>query len=106
MTDYKIDKSVIRDLWTMFKREHHCSVDRMVCEPELRNEFLEAARDVCGTDDEFTILWSAMNLRKAKKLKPRNVGSVSHTQQKQAMGGVADDNESGGRVREPKASSK
>lgn len=72
MRNSMIDKGAIRDLWTMFRREHNCSVDRMVCAPELRNEFLRAARGVCGTDDEFTILWSAMNLRKAKDLKPES----------------------------------
>ena len=68
MTNFQINRSVIRDVWTMFQREHGCSVDRMVCDPELRNEFLESARGTCGTNDEFTILWTAMNLRKAKSL--------------------------------------
>ena len=64
-----IDQCVIRELWIMFEREHHCSVDRMVCDPKLRNEFLQSARRVCGTDDEFTILWTLMRLRKGKQLR-------------------------------------
>ena len=52
----------------MFQREHGCSVDRMLCRPALRQEFLAAARAVCGCDDEETILWDTVNLRKKKSL--------------------------------------
>lgn len=65
----RIDTLVLKDIWTMFKREHDCSVDRMVCDPKLRNDFLQSARRVCGTQDEFTILWALMQLRKRKELK-------------------------------------
>ena len=68
MANNTINKSALQDTWTMFRREHECSVDRMVCDPVLRSEFLESVRGICGTDDEFTILWTAMNLRKAKSL--------------------------------------
>ncbi len=66
MSGNEIDQSVLRDIWLMFQRQNECSVDRMVCTPELRNKFVTAARRVCGTDDEFTILWTAMNERKKK----------------------------------------
>jgi hypothetical protein len=26
----------LRDTWLMFQREHRCSVDRMLCNPDLR----------------------------------------------------------------------
>ena len=68
MNEIYVDKLAIRNLWTMFHRNHGCSVDRVVCDPALRNEFLNAARRLCGTDDEYTILWTALNLRKAKAL--------------------------------------
>ena len=58
----------LRDTWLMFQREHDCSVDRMICKPEFRNSFLMAARSVTGIDDEETLLWSIVSLRKNKSL--------------------------------------
>tara|TARA_R110002072_G_scaffold303099_1_gene493397 strand:- start:97910 stop:98116 length:207 start_codon:yes stop_codon:yes gene_type:complete len=58
----------LRDTWLMFQREQGCSVDRMLCRPELREEYIAAARTVCGCNDEETILWNTVNLRKKKTL--------------------------------------
>lgn len=44
------------------------SVDRKFHEPSLREEFLAAARAVCAFDDEESILWETVNLRKKKSL--------------------------------------
>jgi hypothetical protein len=65
----------LNDAWQMFKKEHKCSVDRMLCNPFLRNEFLATARPVTGIQDEETILWAVVNLRKAKRLATRR-GSI------------------------------
>jgi hypothetical protein len=40
----------------------------MLCRPALRAEFIAAARAVCGCDDEESILWETVNLRKKKTL--------------------------------------
>jgi len=40
----------------------------MLCRPVLRQEFLTAARTVCGCDDEEMILWNTVGLRKKKAL--------------------------------------
>lgn len=64
----RIDPKALIDTWNMFRREHRCSVDRMLCNPVLRAEFLSAARSACGCDDEETILWTLVNLRKSKGL--------------------------------------
>ncbi|GIX00463.1 MAG: hypothetical protein KatS3mg111_3795 [Pirellulaceae bacterium] len=40
MRNSMIDKGAIRDLWTMFRREHNCSVDRMVCAPRTSKRVL------------------------------------------------------------------
>ncbi|MDZ4687415.1 MAG: hypothetical protein SH850_20275 [Planctomycetaceae bacterium] len=58
----------LRDTWLMYQREHHCSIDRMLCWPQLRNGFLSAARQVVGNEDEGQILWSLVSLRKKKTL--------------------------------------
>ncbi len=58
----------LRDTWLMFQREHSCSVDRMVCRPALRDEFLAAAALVANCDDEETLLWAVVGLRKNKRL--------------------------------------
>jgi hypothetical protein len=52
----------------MFQREYGCSVDRMLCNPRLRAEYVAAARGICECDDEQSILWSTVNLRKKKTL--------------------------------------
>lgn len=58
----------LADTWRMFQREHRCSVDRMLCAPELRSAFVEAAAVATGIADEAEILWSLMGLRKRKML--------------------------------------
>lgn len=58
----------LRDTWLLFQGEYDCSVDRMICKPEFRNAFLVAARLVTGIDDEETLLWSIVSLRKKKSL--------------------------------------
>lgn len=58
----------LRDTWLMFKRERACSIDRMLCSPELRNEFLAAARQLVPAADEEETLWSLVRLRKNKSL--------------------------------------
>jgi len=57
---------VLRDTWLMFHREHECSVDRMLCSPNLRNAFLSAARAATHLHDEEVVLWKTVNLRKTK----------------------------------------
>jgi hypothetical protein len=52
------------NLWRNFKISRDCSVDRMICSPELRNAFLEFVRSATGKADEETILWDLMALRK------------------------------------------
>lgn len=56
----------LRDTWLMFKREHQCSIDRMLCNPTLRSEFLKAAKSATGVHDEESLLWELMSLRKRK----------------------------------------
>lgn len=62
----------LRDRWLSFQRNHKCSIDRMLCDPELRQEFLSAVR-LSGdcSDDEQTILWRLVSLRKRKVVPAR-----------------------------------
>ena len=68
----KMDKEAILDCWLMFHREHKVSVDRMVCDPNLRSDFLASAKNVCRCDNEEQLLWAVMGLRKGKKLKTQS----------------------------------
>jgi hypothetical protein len=43
----------------------------MLCRPELREEFIAAARAVCGCSDEESILWNTVNLRKKENAAER-----------------------------------
>lgn len=60
----------LRETWLAFKSQHACSIDRMLCRPELRNAFLELARRETDSTDEEDILWAVMSLRKRKALSP------------------------------------
>jgi len=51
-----MDRQALLDCWTMFRRERDVSVDRMICDPELRSQFLAEAMNACGSEDEQQIL--------------------------------------------------
>ena len=61
----------LRDTWLMFQREHDCSIDRMLCDPLLRQQYLDAAQQATGISDEQALLWRTVNLRKRKQLPAR-----------------------------------
>lgn len=67
-----MDKQLIRMVWIDFQAQHDCSVDQMLCSPQLRNQFLEAARLATQSNDEFQLLWSVVSLRKSKRLPSHN----------------------------------
>lgn len=47
---------------------HHCTVDRILCDPELRTEFLGLVRARAGQRREFDVLHGLNNLRKRSRL--------------------------------------
>lgn len=64
-----MDKNTLLDCWNMFRREHqNISVDRMICDPILRQAFIDSAGNLFGDASEKKILWTLMGLRKGKKL--------------------------------------
>jgi len=70
--------------WQMFQRDHDVSInriDRMLCDPDSRNNFLTSVRSVCGEASEKEILWKLMGLRKRKTIatkpkKPENFADL------------------------------
>jgi len=63
-----MNEQALIDSWQMFHREHDVSIDRMVCDPGSRNEFLASVRSVCGEASEKEVLWKLMGLRKSKEI--------------------------------------
>lgn len=63
-----MNQFALRDTWLMFQSEHGCSVDRMLCNPSLRAGFVRTARKIAECDDEETLLWGIVSLRKRKTL--------------------------------------
>jgi len=61
-------KRDLLDTWLSFKHSNACSIDRMLCDPNLRRNFLEFARRDIDRNDEFEILWSLVSLRKRKAI--------------------------------------
>lgn len=47
---------------------HRCTVDRILCDPELRTEFLSLVRARAGQRREFDVLHGLNNLRKRSRL--------------------------------------
>ena len=62
-----MNQQALIDSWRIFEKEHGVSVDRMICSPELRKEFLETSKHDCDNEEEF--LRTLMALRKNKLLK-------------------------------------
>lgn len=58
----------LKDTWLAFRKEHQCSIDRMLCSPALRSAFVAAAKAATKSDDEEAIRWGLMGLRKNKDL--------------------------------------
>lgn len=63
-----MNKDALRNCWQSFKKLNHCSLDRMLCKPELRNAFVETVKQTTDCYDEEAILWGVMSLRKSKSL--------------------------------------
>ncbi|MEQ1825816.1 MAG: hypothetical protein ABL921_07705 [Pirellula sp.] len=63
-----MDKKSLLESWDMFRREHAgVSVDRMICDPQLRQAFLSSIGKFAGAN-EGEVLWKLMGLRKRKEL--------------------------------------
>ncbi len=64
-----MNKQDLIESWSMFQREHgSISVDRMICDPKLRAEFLGSLKLNAPEIEEKQILWELMGLRKRKEL--------------------------------------
>ena len=55
-----------------------CSVDRILCDPALRAEFLGLVRARAGERREFDVLHGLNNLRKRSRLPRRDDGPECH----------------------------
>jgi hypothetical protein len=67
-----MDEQALIDCWKMFEREYSVSIDRLLCDPMLRERFVESAAAACQCTDESRILWTLMGLRKQKKLQKKS----------------------------------
>ena len=61
-----MNHDAFRDTWLMFQRERGCSIDRMLCDPALRSDFLAAAATGCVNEQD--LLWTLVSFRKKKNL--------------------------------------
>lgn len=63
-----MDLDNLLKLWIKFSRENRCSIDRMLCRPSTRNQFLANAMNALNCSDEEALLWAVVGLRKRKKI--------------------------------------
>lgn len=59
---------LLGNTWLRFKQIHSCSIDRMLCSPKLRGDFIALAKKSVDCTDEEQLLWTLVSLRKNKKL--------------------------------------
>lgn len=57
--------------------KHQCSIDRMMCDPEIRSEFDEAAKAIDKSIDCYAVRKAAFQLRKARRLKPELITRIA-----------------------------
>jgi predicted GIY-YIG superfamily endonuclease/uncharacterized protein YktB (UPF0637 family) len=57
--------------------KHQCSIDRMMCDTEMRKEFNDAAKSIDDSIDAYTVRKAAFQLRKARRLKPELIGRIA-----------------------------
>lgn len=68
-----MEPSLIASYRVMLKAHPvRCSVDRILCDPVLRTEFIELVRARAGQRREFDILQGLSNLRKRCRLPRRD----------------------------------
>lgn len=56
---------------------HQCSIDRLMCDPVLRNQFDAAAKAIAPDAKPYTIRKAAFQLRKARKLRPELITRIA-----------------------------
>ncbi len=57
--------------------KHQCSIDRLICDSELRNEFDAMARSFEEKIDTYSVRKAAFQLRKTRKLRPELIGRIA-----------------------------
>jgi len=62
------------------ERQKNVTVDEIICDPELVREFDSIAADLAPAFSPFQYRWAALNLRKAKRLKPELLSRVAPAQ--------------------------
>ncbi len=62
------------------ERQKGVTVDEIICDPELVREFDSIAADLAPVFSPFQYRWAALNLRKAKRLKPELLSRVAPAQ--------------------------
>ncbi len=63
-----MDSVVIR-IYQQMREIKKCTVDNIICDPELRNEFVSSTVSLLGSNTrECDVLKRLLNLRKASKL--------------------------------------
>jgi hypothetical protein len=60
-----MENPALRELWREFRKQHYCSIERMLCRPSLRSAFLAQARHRLPSHAEEELLWGVLNLRRS-----------------------------------------
>lgn len=77
----KVDLSAVRHVAEIATRsmldKHQCSIDRIMCSPELRKEFNETATSIDESIDCYAVRKAAFQLRKARRLRPELITRIA-----------------------------
>ena len=74
--------------------QHQCSIDWLMCNPELRQQFDDAAINIAPNSDAYKVRKAAFQLRKARKLRPELVTRIANWGRQISEHSVADLKES------------
>ncbi|MCA9199973.1 MAG: GIY-YIG nuclease family protein, partial [Planctomycetales bacterium] len=74
----------------MMEDRHRCSTDRILCDPQLRQDFDQAAAAIAPKVDAYLLRKAAFGLRKARQLRPELVTRIADWGRKVTVHSLAD----------------
>jgi predicted GIY-YIG superfamily endonuclease len=77
----KVDLTSVRHVAEIATRslvdKHQCSIDRIMCDADLRKSFDETAQAIDESVDSYAVRKAAFQLRKARRLRPELISRIA-----------------------------
>ncbi len=90
----QIDTTSVRHVAEIVARslqdQHQCSIDRLMCQKDLRKQFDDAAAKIAPSSQAYAVRKAAFQLRKARKLRPELISRIADWGRKISEHSLAD----------------